>query len=300
MNTNGTQFRLETGLNADHFTEVSFTAYEDITFTGANNDQVHAWFHRPQGYSSTSSSVSRAEEKKKCPLLLFIHGGPQGAWNNQWHSRWNLQVFANQGYAVLAINIHGSTGYGQPFCDSINNDWGGKPFTDLMLGVDHVLQKYEWLDEKRMAALGGSYGGYMVNWINGHTDRFKALVCHAGIFNLTSLYYATEELFFPEWEFNGPAYDQEEAYEKWSPHKYVKNWKTPTLVIQGGKDYRVVETEALSTFTALQRRGIISELLHFPEENHFVTNPNNSLAWHSHIFNWLAHFLNEDTTQDKE
>eukprot|EP01034_Spumella_vulgaris_P023629 gene23629-29868_t len=227
------------------------------------------------------------------PLLVVIHGGPQSSMLNHWNYRWNLATLASQGYGVLAVNFHGSTGFGTPFCDSIRNDWGGKPFDDIMRGTDFILEKFSYLDASRTAALGPSYGGYMINWINGHTDRFKCLVNHDGIFSLRSQYFSNEELWFPEWEFGLP-WERPEEYLKWSPDTYVAEWKTPTLVIHGGRDYRVCETEGIATFTALQRRGVPSQMLYFPDENHWTLKPINSLKWHSTVFEWLHRWLQVD------
>jgi dipeptidyl aminopeptidase/acylaminoacyl peptidase len=224
-------------------------------------------------------------------VALIIHGGPQGADEDHFHYRWNLQAFAGAGYAVIAINFHGSTGFGQRFTDSISGDWGGKPFEDLMKGLDYALATYHWLDGDRVAALGASYGGWMINWINGHTDRFKCLVNHDGGFDEFANYFTTDELWFPEWEYRGTPWERSELYDKFSPSRYVMNWKTPTLVIHGGKDYRLVDGEGIGTFTALQRRGIPSQLLYFPDENHWVLAPKNSIVWHETILAWLERWL---------
>src|SRR4051812_44029092 len=220
---------------------------------------------KPAGYTSG-----------KVPVAFLIHGGPQGSFGDHFHYRWNPEVYAGHGYGVVFVDFHGSTGYGQGFTDAINGDWGGAPYEDLMKGLDAALAKYPWLDGDRSVALGASFGGYMINWINGHTDRFKALVCHDGNLDEKAAYFATEELWFPEWEHGGLPWEKPQGYDKDSPINYVKNWKTPTLVIHGGKDFRVVDTEGMSTFTALQRKGIKSRFLHFPDENHWVLKPQNS------------------------
>ena len=228
------------------------------------------------------------DSSKKHPLALLIHGGPQGAFNDGFSLRWNYQPFLSKGYVVLAINPHGSTGYGQSFTDAVSKNWGGSPFIDIMKGVDWALKTYSWIDKDRMCALGASYGGYMVNWINGHTNRFACLVNHDGMFSTISAFYSTDELWFNEWEFGIP-WDPKArvVYEKWNPERFVDQWRTPTLVIHGEKDYRLTVNEGLSTFTALQRRGISSKLLYFPDENHWVSNVENRLRWYTEVFKWL-------------
>jgi dipeptidyl aminopeptidase/acylaminoacyl peptidase len=206
-----------------------------------------------------------------------------------------LTVHVTAGYGVVAVNFHGSTGFGQAYTDSIKTDWGGQPYRDAIEAVDYILGQKAYLDSSRVGAMGASYGGYMMNWINGHNDRFKCLVNHDGIFNLKALYYSTEEVFFPEWEFGFP-WDNSgdrgaKEYDKWNPMEFISEWKTPTLVIQGGIDHRIVESEGLSTFTALQRRGIPSQLLFFPDENHWCLKPMNSVKWHNTVQAWLDKWL---------
>jgi dipeptidyl aminopeptidase/acylaminoacyl peptidase len=254
---------------------------EEFTFSGALGEKVQAWILKPVGWA----------EGKKYPVAMIIHGGPQGAIEDHFHYRWNPQAFTGAGYAVVAINFHGSTGFGQAFTDSISGDWGGKPFEDLMEGLDHALENYSWLDGDRVGALGASYGGWMINWINGHTDRFKCLVNHDGGFDEYANYFTTEELWFPEWEFKGVPWEHPELYEKFSPSRYVNRWKTPTLVIHGALDYRLIDAEGIATFTALQRRRIPSQLLYFPDENHWVLKPKNSIVWHETILTWLDKWL---------
>jgi dipeptidyl aminopeptidase/acylaminoacyl peptidase len=217
-----------------------------------------------------------------------VHGGPQGSLANLWHWRWNAQALAGAGYGVVMIDFHGSTGYGQAFTDSISGDWGGKPLEDLKLGLAAALNKYPWLDGDHACALGGSYGGFMMNWIAGKwPDRFKCLVSHDGIFDTRSMYYSTEELWFEEWENGGPEFRNPKGYAKDNPVDYVSQWKTPTLVIHGALDYRVPESQGLAVFTALQRRGIPSELLYFPNENHWVLKPADSIEWYDAVIAWL-------------
>lgn len=277
----GSDLRRLTHLNDGRVAAALTSQPEEFHFAGANSEKVQAWMLKPVGYV----------EGRKYPVALVIHGGPQTTTEDTFHYRWNLQVFAGAGYAVVAINYHGSVGFGQQFTDSISGDWGGKPFEDLMKGLDYALATYPWLDGNRLAGLGASYGGWMVNWINGHTDRFKCLVNHDGGFDEFSSYFATDELWFPEWEFGGTPWERPELYEKFSTGRYVANWKTPTLVIHGAKDYRLTDTEGISTFTALQRRGIPSQLLYFQDEGHWVLKPKDSILWHETILSWLQKWL---------
>ena len=254
---------------------------ERFSFQGAKDEKVSGWLVKPPGF----------DPSKKYPVVFLIHGGPQGAWHDEWHNRWNYAMFAAPGYAVVAINPRGSTGYGQKFTDEISTDWNGKVYEDLMAGLDHALKTYPFLDKDRMAAAGGSFGGYMVNWIAGHTDRFKTLVCHAGIFDLTSMNVTTEELWFSEWEFGGSPWDTPERHLQQSPSTYAKNFKTPTLVIHGALDFRVPEGQGLAMFTALQRRGIPSRYLYFPDEGHWILKPANRAVWWKEVLGWLEKSL---------
>jgi dipeptidyl aminopeptidase/acylaminoacyl peptidase len=227
---------------------------------------------------------------KKYPMIFLIHGGPQGKWSDDFHYRWNLQMFAAPGYVVVAPNPRGSVGYGQKFTDEISGDWGGKAYEDLMNAYDHAIENFSFIDSKNTFAAGGSYGGYMVNWIAGHTDRFNALVSHAGVFNLESMYGTTEELWFPEWEYQGTPWTNREMYEKFSPHRFIHNCKTPILVVHGAYDFRVPESQAFELFTHLQRLGIESKFLYFPDESHFVSKPQNSRLWWNTIYDWFGKF----------
>lgn len=267
---NGVQLSALAGLKSERF-----------SFKGANGDTVWGQIHTP------------AKAAGKLPVLLFVHGGPQGSFNDAWSFRWNPRVFAEQGYAVVSIDFHGSTGYGQAFTDSINQDWGGKPLEDLKLGLDAALAARPQLDGTRTCALGASYGGYMMNWIEGQwPDRFRCLVQHDGVFDARAMAYETEELWFDEWEHGGKPYHEDPAaYEKWNPVKHVAKWQTPMLVITSEKDFRIPYTQGLAAFTALQRKGVPSELLIFPDENHWVTKPKNSLQWHETVLAWLGRFL---------
>ena len=280
-----------TQINDDRIKLAQMATPEEFHFTGALDEVVHAWLLKPVGFEESAAASKDRPSGKKHPIAFVIHGGPQGAIEDHFHYRWNLQAFAGAGYAVIAVNFHGSTGYCQAFTDSISGDWGGKPFMDLMKGLDHALATYLWLDGDRVAALGASYGGWMINWINGHTNRFKCLVNHDGGFDEYSNYYTTEELWFPEWEFRGVPWEKPELFDKFSPSRYVANWQTPTLVIHGARDFRLVDTEGIATFTALQRRGIPSQLLYFPDENHWVLKPRNSILWHETILAWLERWL---------
>jgi dipeptidyl aminopeptidase/acylaminoacyl peptidase len=275
--TDGSGLRALTRVNDARFAGVGLSEPEEFWFAGALGDSVHGWILRPVGY----------ESGKKYPVAFVVHGGPQGSVRDSFHYRWNPQIYAGAGYATVAIDFHGSTGYGQAFTDAINKDWGGKPYEDLMKGLDHVIANYSFVDGSRVAALGGSYGGFMVFWMAGHTDRFACLVAHDGSFDGVSAYYGTEELWFPEWEYGGAPWENREVYDKWSPERHVENWKTPMLVIHGAKDYRLPETEGFGAFTALQRRGIPSQFLYFPDENHWVLKPLNALVWHETVLGWL-------------
>ena len=218
----------------------------------------------------------------------MIHGGPQAAWGNEWTYRWNAELFAATGnYVVVMINFHGSTGYGQKFTDSISGDWGGKPYVDLMKGLDYMEKTYGFIDKNREAALGASYGGYMANWILGHTNRFKCIVSHDGMFNTESAYGTTEELWFPEWEFHGPPWKNRELYQKFSPHLFADKFKTPTLVVHGQNDYRLDVSEGFQLFTTLQRLKIPSKFLYFPDQGHWVLKPQNSQLWYKTVNDWV-------------
>lgn len=253
---------------------------EEFYFTGAAGAQVQGWLLKPPGF----------DPQKTYPAVFMIHGGPQGTWGNNFHYRWNAQMFAAPGYVVALINPRGSPGWGQQFVDEISNDWGGKVYEDLMKGVDYVTS-LPYVDASRICAAGGSYGGYMANWIAGHTDRFRCLISHAGVFNLVSEYGATEELWFPEWEFRGTPWTNPESYAKWSPHNYVQNFRTPMLVIHGLLDYRVPLEQGLALFTSLQRQKIPSKLLYYPDEGHWVLKPQNAELWWKSVHDWLATYL---------
>ncbi len=231
--------------------------------------------------------------RQKYPLVYLVHGGPQGAWSDVFHYRWNANMFAAPGYVVLAVNPRGSTGYGQRFTDEITRDWGGKVYEDLMNGLDAALERYPFIDETRLAATGASYGGYMMNWFEGHTTRFRTLVNHDGVTNTISMYGSTEELWFPEWEFGGLPWENPRDYERWNPLAYVEDFQTPMLIIHGGLDYRVPLGQGLEMFTALRRVGVRARLLYFPDEGHWVLRPQNAMVWWETIYDWLAEYLKE-------
>ncbi|GAA5825189.1 hypothetical protein JCM11251_006136 [Rhodosporidiobolus azoricus] len=270
---------------------------EEFTFAGDKGEGVHGWITFPpalaavraKGEKTKEEEEEKQEKKKKYPLAFLCHGGPQSAWNDGWSTRWNPSVFAAKGYVTVAINRTGSTGFGQAFCDRIKGDWGGAPFRDLVAGLQFVKTAYPEIDPDRTACLGASYGGFMVNFIQGHNEQmgFKALVCHDGVFSPTQTWNATEELYFPEREFGGLPWEVPENYQKWSPANFVSKWATPQLVIHGSRDYRLVEGEGLGVFNTLQRLHIPSRLVIFPSENHWVLKPNNSRRWHKEVFRWI-------------
>ena len=266
-----------THLNDALLSQIDMQPLESFTFKGANNDDVQGFMTKPPGF----------DPSKKYPLKFLIHGGPQGAWGDSWSYRWNPELFAANGYVVVMINFHGSTGYGQKFTDSISGDWGGKPYVDLMKGLDYVEKTYPFIDKNREAALGASYGGYMANWVLGHTDRFKCIVSHDGVFNTESAYGTTEELWFNEWEFKGPPWKNRELYRKFSPHLFADKFKTPTLVVHGQLDFRLDVSEGLQLFTTLQRLKVPSKMLYFPDEGHWVLKPQNSRLWWKTVNDWV-------------
>ncbi len=273
-----------THMNDALLSQIDMQPLESLTFKGANGEEVQGFMIKPPGF----------DPAKKYPVKFLIHGGPQGAWGNEWSYRWNAELFAATGnYVVIMINFHGSTGYGQKFTDSISGDWGGKPYVDLMKGLDYVEKTYPFIDKNRVAALGASYGGYMANWLLGHTNRFKCIVSHDGVFNTESAYGTTEELWFPEWEFNGPPWKQRELYRKFSPHLFADKFKTPTLVIHGQNDYRLDVSEGFQLFTTLQRLKVPSKMLYFPDEGHWVLKPQNSRLWYKTVNDWVDQWCKE-------
>ncbi len=267
-----------TRLNQAALEKLQMGEYEQFSFEGWNHENVFGYVVKPVNF----------KRNQKYPVAVLVHGGPQGSMANEWHYRWNPQNFSGAGYGSVMIDFHGSTGYGQAFTDSISKDWGGKPLEDIKLGVAAALKQFPWLDGGRMCALGGSYGGFMMNWIAVQApDAFKCLVSHAGIFDQRSMYYSTEELWFNEWENGGTEFQNPAAYAKYNPVDHIDRWKTPTLVIHGQMDYRVPFTQGLGLFTALQRRGIPSEFLYFPDENHWILKPANSVQWYEKALAWM-------------
>ncbi len=270
-----------THMNDAIFAQVRTSPLEPFWFTGAENKKVQGFIVRPPN----------VDAKSKYPVKFLIHGGPQGAWGDSWSYRWNAQLFAASGYVVVMINPRGSTGYGQKFIDDINGDWGGRVYQDLMLGLNYAERKYPFIDKTRECALGASYGGYMVNWVAGHTTRFQCLVSHDGMFNTESAWGSTEELWFNEWEFRGTPWTNRPMYLKWSPHRFAARFKTPTLVIHGQRDYRLDVSEGLQFFTTLQRMQVPSKMLYFPDEGHWVLKPQNSRLWYKTVNEWVDQHL---------
>lgn len=273
-------------VNDDILSRLEMNPLEEFTFSGAGGTPIHGFLLKPPGF----------QEGRKYPLVFLIHGGPQGAWTDNFHWRWNYQMFASPGYVVAAVNPRGSTGYGQQFTNEISRDWGGKVFVDLIKGLDHVLSAYgSFIDQERLAAAGASFGGYMINWIEGHMESFprpfKCLINHDGVYNLVSMYGSTEELWFPEWDLGGTPWTNPEGYKNFSPHTFAGRFSTPMLVIHGGMDFRVPFAEAMQVFTALQRRGIPSRMLYFPDEGHWVLKPQNARLWWKTVHEWLQRWI---------
>ena len=285
----GSAERVISNNNAEILATTAWGEFEQFQFKGWNNQAVHAYVVKPANYV----------KGRKYPIAFLIHGGPQGSFGNGWSYRWNPQTYAGQGYAVIMVDFHGSTGYGQAFTDAISQHWGDRPLEDLQKGYATALDKYDFLDKNRACALGASYGGYMTNWIAGnwfHADGsspFKCLVTHNGVFDTHSMGLVTEELWFTEWEFGGTVWDKPEAYERFNPARLVQKWKTPTLIVSGQNDFRVPIDQSLSAFTALQRQGVESQLLYFPDENHWVLKPQNSILWHDTVNTWMKRWTTE-------
>ncbi|HAF22568.1 MAG TPA: S9 family peptidase [Blastocatellia bacterium] len=274
-----------TNVNGDFMARFGLRKAEEVEWAGALGKKIHGFIVKPANFDAT----------RKYPLVVLIHGGPQSAWNDNWGYRWNPQVFANNGYIVFAPNPRGSIGYGQQFVNEISGDWGGKAYTDIMNGTADVIRRNSFIDKNRIGAAGASYGGYMINWIEGHNNdprfRFKVLVSHDGVYNLSSMYGATEELWFTDWEFKGTPWTNPAMYQRWSPGNFVNNFKTPILIIHSELDYRVPFGEGLQLFTAVQRMGVDSKLLMFPDEGHWVLKPQNSQLWHHTVLDWLDKYL---------
>ncbi len=277
MNTDGKNLKQVTHLNQKLLSQIEMIPIDTIWSKGAGDYKVQSILVKPPFFDSTQTY----------PLIFLIHGGPQGHWEDDFHYRWNTELFASKGYVVVAPNPTGSTGYGQQYTNDVSRNWGGRPYLDLMNAYDYAVKNLKFIDPNNTFAAGASYGGYMINWIEGHTDRFNALVSHDGVFNTISEWGTTEELWFPEWEFNGTPWENRELYEKWNPQRFIQNAKTPMLVVEGENDFRVPEEQAFQLFTSLQRLGIESKLILFPDEYHFVTKPQNARLWWNSIFDWF-------------
>ncbi len=284
INRDGAGLSQLTAVNSENLASMAFGDVEQFNFAGANDETVYGYLVKPAQF----------DPKKKYPLAFLVHGGPQGSFGNMFHSRWNAQLWAAQGYGVVMIDFHGSVGYGQEFTNSISRDWGGKPLQDLQKGLAHVQRNYKWLDTENGCALGASYGGYMMNWIAGNWPTgFKCLVNHAGLFDMPSFHQSTEELWFAEHEMGGPFWAKDADYNKFNPSDFVENWQTPMLVTQGLKDYRVPYAQSLGAFTTLQRKGIDSRLVVYPDENHWIRNADNLKHWYEQVFTWMAKHTNQ-------
>jgi dipeptidyl aminopeptidase/acylaminoacyl peptidase len=270
-----------TDVNRDILSQLDPVAFKKFSFTGANNDRVWGWELKPTNITT------------RLPIAFLVHGGPQGSFSNSWSYRWNPRLFTAPGYAAVSVDFHGSTGYGQAFTDAIHQNWGGWPLEDLQKGLAFATSQDPQLEADNACALGGSYGGYMMNWIEGRwPDRFKCIVQHDGVFDARAMAYETEELWFDEWEHGKhPYYEAPEEFEKWNPVNYVTAWKTPQLVITSEKDFRIPYTQGIAAFTALQRRDIPSRLLIFPDENHWVLKPKNSVQWYDEVFGWMNRYI---------
>jgi dipeptidyl aminopeptidase/acylaminoacyl peptidase len=284
MSVEGKDLKPITGFNGAKLAQAKMGEPEQFTFKGWNDETVFAYVVKPFDWTPEAAASGR-----KWPVVFLVHGGPQGSFGNDFHYRWNPQAYVGAGFTTVAVDFHGSTGYGQAFTDAINGHWGDRPLEDLEKGLAAALAQYSWMDGGRVVAAGASYGGYMINWMAGQpfADKFKAFVCHDGNLDERMAYFDTEELWFPEWEHGGTPWAAGGEYGKHNPVDFVKNWKVPTLVVHGGLDYRVVDTQGLSTFTALRRMGVPARLLYFPDENHWVLKPQNSIQWHEEVMGWF-------------
>lgn len=280
ISTDGSNLKQITSINHELLSKIQFGDFSTFWSPGAAGAKVQSILIKPPFFDAN----------KKYPLIFLIHGGPQGNWPDEFHYRWNLQLFASKGYVIVATNPRGSTGYGQKFTDEISGDWGGKVYTDLMNACDYAIKTYKFINPRNTFAAGASYGGYMINWLEGHTSRFNAVVCHDGVYDMEAMFGSTEELWFPIWEMKGTPWDNPKLYAKWSPNKYVKNFKTPMLIVHGANDFRIPDTQAMELFTDLQLRGIPSKFLYFPDEYHFVTHPQNARLWWNTIFDWFDQY----------
>jgi len=280
--------------NKEILSHLEMNSIEDFTFKSYDQTEVHGLLLKPPFF----------DKEKKYPMIFLIHGGPQGAWEDEFHYRWNYQLFASRGNVVAAVNFRGSRGYGQAFCDAVSGNWGDGPYRDLIAGLDYLVENFSFIDTSKISAAGASYGGYMINWIavNNQATRFKSLVSHAGVFDLFSKYGTTEELWFPEWEFKGDPYYYPELYEKFSPSKKAKNLQknqVPMLITHGEHDYRVPINQAMQLFTALQRFNVPSKFIYFPDEDHFVRKPQNSVYWWNQVLDWIDHYSNHKNSSNQ-
>jgi dipeptidyl aminopeptidase/acylaminoacyl peptidase len=278
MGKDGSNARQLTHTNDALLAQLDMNALDEFWSDGPGGAKVHSLMLKPPKFDAS----------KKYPMIFLVHGGPQGAWDDIFHYRWSAQMFASGGYVVVMPNPRGSTGYGQKFTDEISGDWGGKVYDDLMNAYDYAIKNYAFIDGNRTAAAGASYGGYMMYWMMGHTDKFKSIVAHDGVFNAISAYGSTEELWFNNWEFKAAPWLIQDAYDKWSPHNFVQNWKTPILIVHGQKDYRLDLSEGMQAFTAAQLKGIPSKFLYFPDEGHWVLKPQNSELWYKTVLGWIG------------
>jgi len=272
-----------TKFTVDNMKDIEMTKVWETHYSGWNKETIQAWVHAPYGY--------KEDDDTKYPVVLYIHGGPETPWTDNFHYRWNPQLIAAMGYVIIQPNFHGSGSFGKEFTKSIIMHWGDKPFEDLMLAVDHLGANFRFANISNVGAMGASYGGYMINWLNSQTQRFKCLICHDGVFNTAANYWETDELYFPTMEFGGIPTDYGTCYAEWSPSTYADKMVTPELIFHGGRDYRISEVAGISVFNTLQRNGVDSKLVRFPDENHWVTKPANSLSWHAHVEAWLAKYL---------
>jgi dipeptidyl aminopeptidase/acylaminoacyl peptidase len=283
INRDGRYLTQITKANDSLFATIDIPAPQSVWYEGAGGTRIQAWLFLPPGFDAS----------KKYPLVLMVHGGPQNAWLNAWGFRWNQPLWAAQGYVVMAPNPRGSTGFGQRFINEISGDWGGKVFVDLMKGLDFAIA-LPYVDSTRKAGAGASFGGYMMNWFQAQAGgRFRTLVTHDGVYNFESMYGTTEEVWFDEWDHGGMPWDKPEAYHEFSPNVYAKNFRTPNLIIHSELDFRVPLSEGLQLFTALQRQGVPSKFLYFPDEGHTIMKPANSELWHKTVFDWLATYLKQ-------
>jgi dipeptidyl aminopeptidase/acylaminoacyl peptidase len=290
VRTNGRNEQRLTGLNDANLAACLMGEPEQFTFPGWNGNTVHAYVVKPYDWTEEAAAAGR-----RWPVVFLVHGGPQGSFGNDFHYRWNPQAYVGAGFTTVAVDFHGSVGYGQDFTDAISEHWGDRPLEDLEKGLAAALQRYPWMDGDRVVAAGASYGGYMINWMHGQpfARNFRAFVCHDGNLDERMAYFDTEELWFPEWEKGGTPWENPEGYELFNPIDHVQNWHVPTLVIHGALDYRVVYTQGLSTFTALRRQGVPARLLFFPDENHWVLKPHNSIQWHEEVMDWITRWTRD-------